>query len=538
MNASRIRHGHKNAGASTGAAGAAGAAGSGAPSSTPQGGAGAAGAAAGATPGAQSGNQGAKELTLDEIGNSIRGAVKSVLDAELPAHLKGLVTEDGIRDAVKAALAANQPAAGAPMTADAVSAAAKAAVNAVLEGTRRQKQNLGTDPNPGATVGDAGGQSRIEVPTNWCKGNLPLHGKQLLNILMKKPANDGVSEDMLVKGIGLAEQNVHRFRAASKAMTSTGSNLGDEFVPTDLSGELQRRLYLASNLYAALAGSEIDQPSQPYELPLSTTRPSFYLETTEGQATTASDSGTGKVVMDAKKFMAKVLFSYELDEDSIIPILPLLQQQLADAAAATFESVLLNGDDTATHQDSDTHAIAKAPEKAYKGLRKFALAVAALKSDWSTGGINAANVRAAKKLMKLYGNDTRNLFMVVGSLGENDVLGIAELMTVDKAGPRASILTGSVGSIYNIPIITSAACRENLNASGVYDGTTTTKGSVVIFNRTRFLLGRRREFTIETEKDIDTQQMKVVASFRKSFVPVETPSVTVPSVVIGYNYTA
>ena len=378
----------------------------------------------------------------------------------------------------------------------------------------------------------------MEVPCTWSKGNLPLHGRQLLNVLMKRDINHGVPESMLTKGIQLAESGVTRFRASSKAMTSTGAGLGDELVPTDLSGELQRRLYLASDLYAALAGAEIDQPSQPYKLPLSTTRPSFFLETTEGQATTASDAGTGEIIMDAKKFMGKVLFSYELDEDSIVPILPLIQQQLGDAAAAAFESVLLNGDNSATHQDSDTHAIAKAPEKAYKGLRFFALAQAQTKSDWSTGGINASNIRAAKKLMKHYGRDTRNLFMVVGSLGENDALGIAELMTVDKAGPRASILTGSVGSIYNIPLITSAACRENLNASGVYDGSTTTKGSVLIFNRTRFLLGRRREFTIETEKDIDTQQMKVVASFRRSFVPVETPSATVPSVVIGYNYTA
>lgn len=538
MNTNRIRRGQKDAGnagagAGNGSASAAGGASGGATGA-------AAGAAAGAagSPGAGAAAGGAKELTLDEIGNSIRGAVKSVLETELPAHLKGMVTEDGIREAVKAALAANKPADSGAMTAEQVQAAAKAAVTTLLENTRREKRVIGSDDDGGGSGGAPHGHVRIDVPVSWTKGNLPLHGKQLMNVILKRDLNHGVDASMLSKGIALAEGICGRFRMGSKALTSTGAGLGDEFVPTDLSGEIQRRLYLASDLYAALSANEIDMPSQPYEFPLSTTRPTFYLETTEGTATTASDPGSGKITLDAKKFMAKVLFSYELDEDSIIPILPWIEQQLAESAAAAFESVILNGDDTATHMDSDTHAIAKAAEKAYKGLRKYALANAETKSDWATGGINAANIRAGKKLMKHYGKDTRNLFLVVGSLGENDALGIAELMTMDKAGPRASILTGSVGSIYNIPILTSAANRENLNASGVYDGTTTTKGSAILFNRTRFLLGRRREFVIEVDRDIDTQQTKVVASFRRAFKPVETPSATVPSVVIGYNYTA
>jgi len=47
--------------------------------------------------------------------------------------------------------------------------------------------------------------------------------------------------------------------------------------------------------------------------------------------------------------------------------------------------------------------------------------------------------------------------------------------TVDKYGQFATVLNGELGKIDGIPVIVSEKIRENLNASGVYDGTTTTK---------------------------------------------------------------
>lgn len=382
---------------------------------------------------------------------------------------------------------------------------------------------------------------RVETPTSWCKGNLPLHGKQLLNICMRKGMNDGISESMLTKGVELGDGIVHRMRYGGKVydgLTSSSAGYGDEFVPTDLSAELQRRLYLASDLYAAMVAQEIDMPTADYTFPITTTRASYYLETTEGTDATGSKLGTGGVTLNSRKIMACVPFSYELQEDSIVPILPWIEQTLAEGAAATLESMIINGDTTATHMDSDTELVAKAPERAWKGLRKLALAVAGLKVDLATGGISAANVRSLKKALGKYGSDTKNLILLVGVKGYNDLLGISEVLTAEKAGPSATILTGKLASIYNIPIIASEAARENLNASGVFDNSTTTKGSVVMFNKRGFLLGRRREFMLETEPNRKGQTIDVIASLRKAFSPVETPSATVPTVAIGYNYTA
>lgn len=382
----------------------------------------------------------------------------------------------------------------------------------------------------------------IELPLSHCKGNLPLHQKQLLNVLMKRDINDGVGESMLRKGIELGDRSLFRLqgmaRSGQKALTSTGSGTGDELVPSDLSSELHRRFFLASDLAAIFAGQEIDQPTQPYTYPLGTTRPTFYLENTENTAATASDPATGSIVLNAKRLIGKVSYSYELNEDSIVPILPMITTMLTEAAADAYEDALINGDVTATHQDSDTETVAKHAARAFAGFRKLALAVSSLKSDISSGGINEANLRALRKLLGKWGRNKRDLIWIAGVKGENDMMSITNMATADKVGGLATILTGEINTFLGIPIIVSERCREDLNASGVYDGTTTTKGSILLVNKAQFLTGRRREFLVETDRDISSQTNFIVASYRRGMTPKETPSATIKSVAIGYNHTS
>jgi hypothetical protein len=78
--------------------------------------------------------------------------------------------------------------------------------------------------------------------------------------------------------------------------------------------------------------------------------------------------------------------------------------------------------------------------------------------------------------------------------------------------------------------------RTNLNASGVYDGSVTNNGAVLVVRKDRFVMGNKRSLTIKRDENIRTDQVVVVASFRKAFAPVRTPHATnEPSVVLGYN---
>ena len=398
-----------------------------------------------------------------------------------------------------------------------------------------------------------GGQSA--APIEHRSGNMTVGQKQLLNLCLMhvsedsiaacgssrpKGINDGIAADQLTNAVRQGELHAKSVRHEviyGKALTTTGTGTGGELMPSDLSGDLQARLYLESMIAAEFASSEIDMPTNPFTFPLITTRPTFKKGSeAPGSDPDASEPGTGEIVFNAKKLIGMSEYSYESNEDAIISILPMLTEQMAAAAADALETALLNGD-TAASQDSDVTA--GDAETLFNGLRKLALAVASLKMDLSTGGLSAANILAMKKAMGKYGMKQRDLLLIPGVSGYNDLIGLSETLTAEKVGNTAArILTGDAPSLYGIRIIASDRIRENLNASGVYDGVTTTKGSVLLVHRPSFMLGVRRGFLVEVDVDKKRQVNSVVASFRRDFVPKETPSATVKSVVVGYNYNA
>lgn len=424
-----------------------------------------------------------------------------------------------------------------------------------FDNIRREKKNViqGEDAKGSRGTNDAGDQDEsalrgvpgtktalgIEIPYALCKGNLPLHMEQLKNILMHRDQNHGIKESALSIGRQYDDHfwnGIKQFGA--KSLTAAGTGTGAEFIPRMLSSELYRRLYLESQLSQGFLDSEIQMPTDPYDFPLQTTDPTFYLNTTENVEGDASDVGTANFTLTCKTMMALVQYSYKVDEDSIIPVLPILQERLARAAARALENALINGDTTGTHQDSDI-TNSKDVAKAWKGFRKLSLAVTALKSDLSTGGISRANLLSVLKLLGKWGVRTQDILWVFGPKGWNSILGLDEVVNFYQRGAVGSFINGGPSPApWGGKIVVSDQCRENLNASGVFDNTTTTKGSLLAINKSGFVFGSRREFMVEAFRNIRSQTHDIVASFRKAFSPVEVPSATITTCAAGYNYTA
>ena len=106
---------------------------------------------------------------------------------------------------------------------------------------------------------------------------------------------------------------------AYKAMTSTGANVGDDWVPTFASSELWRDVHLATEIASQVR--RVEMPTNPYNLPTATADPTFYYASTENTAVTGSNvAHRAKATLTAKKIQADVTFSGELTEDSIIPV--------------------------------------------------------------------------------------------------------------------------------------------------------------------------------------------------------------------------
>lgn len=460
---------------------------------------------------------------------------------------KGHVTADAVKSAVEIAIkGVNTGVSQADMT-----AAVKAAVEEAQKSAITSKELANAFAESMKTFMEANAQTGKNVfPDNnfvgaetieHRAGNLTVAQKELLNVIVGKAQNDGIADNTFKRATAAGAKAISGFRQMGvKALTTGGAATGAELIPVDLSSDLQMRLYLESQLAAAMVSQEINMPTDSYKLPLKTTRTDFYVGSeAPGSDPTGSQPGTGNIVLDASKLIGVADYSYEADEDSIVPILPMLQDDLASGAAAALEGALINGDTTATHMDSDYAAITGHHAKLLKGLRKLANAGSCL-SSWAAGNVSAANILAALKLMKKYGVKRSDVILVCGPNDYNSIVGLAETLTAEKVGNPAfaRILTGAAGVIYGVPIIVSEACRENLNATAVYDGVTTNRGSVLFVHKPSWYLGVRRGFTIETDQDKKKQTKSVIASFRRAFMPKETPSTTVPIVMQGYAHTS
>jgi HK97 family phage major capsid protein len=215
----------------------------------------------------------------------------------------------------------------------------------------------------------------------------------------------------------------------------------------------------------------------------------------------------------------------------VVAILPLLRDKIVNALAEAQENATINGDTAGTHQDSDVTASTDT-RKAWDGYRKLALSAA--KVDCAT--FNKTNLRAIRTAMAKYGVNPNNLAWVAGVNVYNKMLGLDEVVTLDKYGPSATLLTGELGKFDGIPIVVSEFMREDLNASGVYDGVTTDKTALALVYRPAFLYGDRRNITLRVSQELymETDQDVAIATQRLDFQPVQ--DATSETIVgLGYN---
>jgi len=226
----------------------------------------------------------------------------------------------------------------------------------------------------------------------------------------------------------------------------------------------------------------------------------------------ASTPGTRKVTLTPVKFAARTFASTEQEEDSAIAVASFLRDELISAYAYAVEDCIINGDTTATHQDSNVTSAAD-HRKGWKGYRKLAASAAKVDCD---DVVNISNFRKARQNMVKYGRPQMT-FAVVGATGMAKLSVLPECITLDKYGASAAILTGEVGNVLGTRIIWSDLIQEDLNASGVYDGSTTNRTVIPIVYRPGFMSGIKREVTLKSEEDIETDQVKLVVTGRICF---------------------
>ena len=282
-----------------------------------------------------------------------------------------------------------------------------------------------------------------------------------------------------------------------KALDTAAAGGGLEWVPTEFSNNLYEYVRLQTKVVSLFP--QIDMPSNPYKLPIQVGRIQTYKQPEQtgdtGQTTIPVGDGstlTGNVTLTAVGHAAFVITSKDLEEDSIIPILPWLRSEIITSLAEGREDCTLNGDIVSgTHEDTDISS-ADDRRKMWTGLRALSHdnSYAVDLSELSDTTIN--NLLRAP--MGKFGVNPADLAIVTGIGGYVKLMGIPNVQTVDKYGAGATILSGELAKINGIPVIVSEWVREDLDANGLYVSGGS-KTVIHLVNRRGFAFGTRRSET-------------------------------------------
>ena len=312
----------------------------------------------------------------------------------------------------------------------------------------------------------------------------------------------------------------------AKAMDAATAGSGGNWVPTGFSSDLIDLIRVESKI--ANLFLDVPMSQNPQCFPSILSDPSAY-KGAENTVRTAGAAGTGKITLTASKIIVPVEFSYELDEDAVFSMITILKDVMSKKLAYAIDDAIVNGDSAATLDSNIPGATAAGGYlRNWIGLRKRAQTQGSSMADLST--FSWANLVALKGLLGKYYFAPSKCAWIYGAVDGGKIEALTNTGG-DPLFPNGLPETGA--KLMGIPMIPSDVIKENLNNSGVYDGTTTNKTVLVLVRADAYMLGTRGSLLVETDKDIEAQTNKIVASVRKDFEPRQ--AVTETTVVVGYK---
>jgi HK97 family phage major capsid protein len=303
-----------------------------------------------------------------------------------------------------------------------------------------------------------------------------------------------------------------------KLMTSTGVGTGDELVPTNLANFLWEDIFLASRVAGNLV--QINMTSDP--MPVSALGETTWRKGTAGQAGSATDLATSKVVFTTTEQLTEVNWDYQLDEDAIVAMMPTVRGNLIRSGAEQMDAFVLNADATVTatgninSDDGLPAADSYYLTEGLDGIRHLWLV------DNTGQGVDAggnaiadADLRGALQKLGKYGVNPDQTVMFPEPKTYMSMLGLTNVTTVEKYGSGATILTGELMRYQGVPVVPSES-QPLAEADGKVSVTpgNNTLGTISMINRAQWGVGFRRQLLIEVERDIQRRIWIMVVSFR------------------------
>jgi hypothetical protein len=329
-----------------------------------------------------------------------------------------------------------------------------------------------------------------------------------------------------------------------KAMDTAESGNGLEFINTAWANTVIP--YIEARKPVINAIRTFTMPSNPYKWPVGTNDIVVYhaaeRTTDSASAYTASDAGTDNITFDAAKLAALTYVSEELDEDSIVPILPYVRNELVEALGDYLEKAIMRGDEatgaSANINKNDGTPTTGTYYLAMDGMAKLCIDGSSGQS-FDIATLTAEDVITSAGYLGKYAANPGDCPILTSMSLFLDMLLMVDtnsnlvVTTVEKYGPNAPVITGELGRVFGFPILvtdnfvtsTEGESGEITTAGG------TKKDGWFHFYAPGVYLGWRRNIQIESEKNIKTGQYVVVGTVRAD---VQFPY-GVGSVVMGYD---
>jgi hypothetical protein len=309
--------------------------------------------------------------------------------------------------------------------------------------------------------------------------------------------------------------------ALLKAAMNTTDATGGDLVPTGMAAQLWSDFFTASRVVSTF-GPPIAMPSDPFNLPFNLGAITFG-KGTQNSAKTAQAPATDQSVMTTTEQVAEVNWSYTLDEDAVIAMLPSLRAALALYGAEYMDAFVLNAD-SASGSTGNINLDDSTPDAGDYYMSAGQLGIRHLWIGDAAGqGVNAGgdaledgDIVSALALMGKYAvNPTRCVIFCDISTYLKGLLNLDGVLTMDKYGAKAVLQTGELASYRGVPIVPSAshplteADGKCANSAG-----SNTLGSISLVNVDQWKVGFRRQLLIEVDKSIQTRTFILVASYR------------------------
>ena len=235
---------------------------------------------------------------------------------------------------------------------------------------------------------------------------------------------------------------------------------------------------------------------------------------------TSNQNTISAVTFTPHKFMATTHLAKDEEEDTVLPLLDFLRAAATRRLARAIDKTILRGRGNLTgFTAAPTNAITAGTGYAavLKGITTLANDASLTATTGSASDkVDPTDIASARGTLGKYGLQLGDQLVYLTTIeGYNNLVTTSDFRTVDKFGPNATYLTGSVGAVYGIPI----QITEFLDVVG---GSGRQIGALVY--KPGFMIAERRGMEIESEYEPRQQVTAMYLSTRFDFKALTTNS--------------